>query len=327
MRSAVGRAFQARRQAAERDQPPSAWQAIGVNTTSIEHSKKRRVVARAVLALGLEGAHAFGERRAGQNVVDPPPDVALPQVPPWRPPGEELGVVRIQLARDVHESLREDAFEQRALLRQLADRARLAFLGMHVDLEPRDVEITADDERRARRTKRLREPIHRFQEAHLSRKVLAAVRHVNGRHAEPRVLEWQAGHHYAVLEIERRVRELRFFRKCFLPHVEPDARIPFLAVPITPVALEVTEQRRKLGGGSLDFLQAQDVGPLAFDPVLHLGRAGADAVHVPGGDLHAASAWSTNVLIAAAGRAPEVREISRPRWNSAMVGMDWMPSR
>jgi hypothetical protein len=38
--------------------------------------------------------------------------------------------------------------------------------------------------------------------------------------------------------------------------------------------------------GRLDLLQAQDVWPLSLDEGGHLILAGADAVDVPGGDLH-----------------------------------------
>ena len=49
----------------------------------------------------------------------------------------------IERAADVHEPAADDPLEQRALLRQLADRARLALLRMHVALGARDVQVAA----------------------------------------------------------------------------------------------------------------------------------------------------------------------------------------
>ena len=69
------------------------------------------------------------ERRAGEDVVEPPADVALPHVAPRRPPREHLVVVGIERAADVDEAARDDPFELRALLGQLADRRGLRSLG------------------------------------------------------------------------------------------------------------------------------------------------------------------------------------------------------
>ena len=56
-------------------------------------------------------------------------------------------VVGIERAADVDEAVADDALEQRALLRQLADRRRLALLRMHVHVRARDVEVAAQDQR------------------------------------------------------------------------------------------------------------------------------------------------------------------------------------
>jgi hypothetical protein len=60
-------------------------------------------------------------------------------------------------------------------------------------------------------------------------------------------------------------------------------------VPVTPVAFHVAEPDRQLVLPRLDFLQADDVRPVAFNPFLHLCLPGANSVHVPRGDLHAPS--------------------------------------
>src|SRR5438552_14876566 len=70
---------------------------------SIEARDDRRVIAGAVLAVGDAADRAGGERLAGEHVVDAPAQVALAQVAPGRPPGEELLVGGIQPPRDVAE--------------------------------------------------------------------------------------------------------------------------------------------------------------------------------------------------------------------------------
>ena len=63
-----------------------------------------------------------------------------------RPPREHLIVVRIERPADVDEAVADDPLELRALLRELADRARLALLRVDVHVRARDVQIAADDE-------------------------------------------------------------------------------------------------------------------------------------------------------------------------------------
>ena len=58
---------------------------------------------------------------ARQHVVQPPADVALLHVPPRRPPGEQVGVVGFDAAVHVDEAAADDALDERALLRKLAD--------------------------------------------------------------------------------------------------------------------------------------------------------------------------------------------------------------
>ena len=57
-------------------------------------------------------------------------------------------------------------------------------------------------------------------------------------------------------------------------------------MPVAPVALHLAERGRYLIGSGLDFLQADDVGPIALDPLLDLRLTRADAVHVPRADGH-----------------------------------------
>src|SRR6185503_7151851 len=80
---------------------------------------------------------------AGQNVIQPPSDIALSHVAPGRPPGEQIGIVRVELAANVHKMLPEQGLKQGALLLPLANDAGLAFSGMHVKISAGDVHITA----------------------------------------------------------------------------------------------------------------------------------------------------------------------------------------
>src|SRR5262249_51298316 len=58
-----------------------------------------------------------------------------------------------------------------------------------------------------------------------------------------------------------------------------------LTVPIAPVALHRKEGLRHLIGAGLDFLQADDVGAVARNPLFELRVTRPDAVDVPGGDF------------------------------------------
>src|SRR5438445_11366910 len=70
---------------------------------------------------------------------------------------------------------------------------------------------------------------------------------------------------------------------------ERSARIALAGMPVRMILREPALLRdlRRLG---LQFLQAHHVRPLAPQPLPHLGRAGPDAVDIPGGDFHAARA-------------------------------------
>jgi len=68
--------------------------------------------------------------------------------------------------------------------------------------------------------------------------------------------------------------------------VEGDARIPLGAVPVAPVAVELTERERDCVRRRLDFLQADDIRALALDPFVDLRFPRPNPVDVPGGDLN-----------------------------------------
>ena len=122
----------------------------------------------------------------------------------------------------------------------------------------------------------------RLEKAHLRRKVLAAVRYVDGR--EGHALD--GGGHDPALVVEGGVVERGTLGREGLADVQADARIPLRSVPVAPVALHLAQRGRHLVRHRLDLLEADDVGLLPFDPFLHLGLPRTDPVHVPRRDFH-----------------------------------------
>src|SRR5512143_2958327 len=115
----------------------------------LEFGEDRSMVARAELPVDRTAARATGEGRAGQDVIEPPPDIPLPHVAPGRPPREERVVVRIERSADVDEPMGQDPLEELPFLGELPDAVGLALLGMDVLVGPRDVQIAAEDRRAA----------------------------------------------------------------------------------------------------------------------------------------------------------------------------------
>ena len=171
---------------------------------------------------------------------------------------------------------------QRALLRQLADRARLALLRVDVALGARDVHVAAAARAAPPAACDAGVRVHRLEEPHLGGEVLAAVRHVDRRDGQRRR---RVDRDDAVLVVEGGMREGGPLGRERLADVQADAGVALAAVPVAPVALHLAEGGRHLVGGGLDFLQADDVRALALDPFLDLRLTRPDAVDVPGGDL------------------------------------------
>jgi hypothetical protein len=63
-------------------------------------------------------------------------------------------------------------------------------------------------------------------------------------------------------------------------------RVAFLAVPVAPVVVDVAQLERQLIQRGFDFLQADEVGLFGGEPVEQLALPRANAVDVPGSDLH-----------------------------------------
>src|SRR6185436_18008420 len=81
-----------------------------------------------------------------EHVVQPPADVPPAHVAPWRPPGEEPRVFRVERTADVGEPGGEQRLEKLALLGALADDAGLALARVHVEVAARDVDVAAKHE-------------------------------------------------------------------------------------------------------------------------------------------------------------------------------------
>jgi len=124
---------------------------------------------------------ARGERLAGEDVVQPPADVALPHVAPRRPPGEEISVVGLKRAMHIDETMAEDALHQLALVGPLPRDVWFPLFRMDVHVREGDVQVAAENERLPGNMNFRRERIERFEEAHLRREVFPAVRHIDRR--------------------------------------------------------------------------------------------------------------------------------------------------
>src|SRR4051794_27025905 len=174
----------------------------------------------------------------------------------------------------------EGAAEAVRLLGPRADDERLALLGVDVMVGAGDVHVAAEDEPPAGRGHLAGPALQGAQEVHLGREVLAAVGDVDRGHHEVT----GGSRHNARLEVEPGVLEAGRLREDLPPQVEAHPRVAARPVPVAPVAVQLAQLLRELGGGGLDLLQADHVRPVALQPLKELRLAGADAVDVPGSD-------------------------------------------
>ena len=116
----------------------------------------------------------------------------------------------------------DDPLELLALLRQLADRAWLALLRMHVHVGARDVQVAADHERDARAVQLLGANC-----SSAARKRILAGKSLPpfGTYTDATVSLRQLHGHDAVLVVEGRMRERRTLRRDRLADVQADARV------------------------------------------------------------------------------------------------------
>ena len=94
----------------------------------VKHGDDRSVIARTELALHDAGDGLVCESLARKHQVEAPADVALPHVPPRRPPGEELGILRLHLPVNIDQPVADDLLEKRPFIGALTDDVRLALL-------------------------------------------------------------------------------------------------------------------------------------------------------------------------------------------------------
>jgi hypothetical protein len=155
------------------------------------------------------GEHAalgrrLGKLLAGQHVVDAPADVALAQVAPRRPPGEERVVVRVEGAADVDQAVADQPVSSSARssgrVPMTCGLRSLGWMSRSVRATLRSPQTRSA--RPARRTSPAQIP-ECGEEVELGLVVLAAVRHVD--RGDEQVAE--VGGDDAVLVIEMRVGE------------------------------------------------------------------------------------------------------------------------
>src|SRR4029450_2061539 len=148
-----------------------------MSDSEVKLTDDRRVIAGAGLALNRATVHSLEEALAREQVVEPPANIALAHVPPWRPPREHLIVLRLEGPADVHEAVADDTFELRTLLRELPDRARFALFRMNIYISPGNIQIAAD-QNRVRCSPRVGSKLfERIKETQFGGEVLPAVRH------------------------------------------------------------------------------------------------------------------------------------------------------
>ena len=118
------------------------------------------------------------------------------------------------------------------------------------------------------------------QEPYFGIEILAAVRHVDGRHGQ----FWQCCCDDAMFEVECRMVVGGTARKPLGSHEQCHTRVALAAVPATPVAVEVRQPEWQLIRSRLQFLQAHDVRAIRLEKGLQFTLACTDTVDVPGQD-------------------------------------------
>src|SRR5258708_16885526 len=213
--------------------------------------------------------------------MDVSSDVVLAQFAATRTPGEEVRIVRVERAADVHQVLGEELVEELALLLPLPDDAGLALARMHVEVGTGDIHVAAENELASVAVQIFRPRRELDHEAQLRLVVLATVGHVH--RSEDEAADF--GLHDARFHVEFWLAERGLRVEQALADVKRHAGVGAKHVPVGAVVLEL-DLLGNLRGFRLQLLQAHDVGTLALHPLAKLSLARADAVDVPGGDFH-----------------------------------------
>src|SRR5207244_5332201 len=95
-------------------EPPYFWTTIDI--CLFERRDYRRMIAGPELAINYAGVRACRERLAREHIIEPPPDITLPHVPPRRPPREQTVIVGIESASQIHEPAAQNPPDDRPLL-------------------------------------------------------------------------------------------------------------------------------------------------------------------------------------------------------------------
>src|SRR5215468_1841337 len=104
------------------------------------------MVARSNLTVDRTLRCLRSQRFTRHDVVEPPTDVALPQVAPGCPPGKKILVVRVQRAPHIYESLSQNALEYLSLFRPLSHERWIALLRVNVALGAGDIDVSTENE-------------------------------------------------------------------------------------------------------------------------------------------------------------------------------------
>src|SRR5215813_11718143 len=142
------------------------------------------MVARSNLTVNRTLRCLRSQRFTRHDVIEPPTDVALAQVAPGRPPGEEILVIGVQRAADIYESLCQNALEYLSFLRPLSHERRIALFRVNVTLGAGNIDVSTDNDSPAARMNFRYVALHLAQEFHFGSKIFTAIGNIDGDEAE-----------------------------------------------------------------------------------------------------------------------------------------------
>src|SRR5262245_49901739 len=146
----------------------------------VEHGYYGRMVARSNLTVDRTLRRLQSQRLTRHDVIEPPADVALPQVAPGRPPGKKVLVIGVQRAPDIYKSLSQNPLENLSLFRPLSHERWIALFRVNVTLGAGNIDVSTENESSAACMNFRDVALHLAQKLHFGRKILAAVGNIDG---------------------------------------------------------------------------------------------------------------------------------------------------
>src|SRR5262245_18577037 len=159
------------------------------------------------------------QRLTRHDVIEPPTDIALPQIAPGCPPSEKILVIGVQRPPNIYESLSQNALEYLSLFRPLSHERWIALFRVNVTLGAGNIDVSTDNQSPPARVNFPNVALHLTQELHFGRKILTPVWNIDRDEAQITDLRgYDAG-----LIVKGWVQKARFLRKRVPPDVEADS--------------------------------------------------------------------------------------------------------